>query len=300
MRDFHTKAKVNDGTPLCPQSGFLPCNLGGRLTKTIVQWLAVVAFCFPGLVHAQEIVTLPTRPGVTQSYFIAMAPENPQAIAVLFPGDVGLIRLRKEGDRIKFDNSNFPVRARGQFVKRGVVAAIIDAPSDRQSGFGMSDEFRFSEKHFTDISAVVADLEKRFRGVPLFLIGTSRGTVSVAALAVKFGQQIAGVVLTSTMFRETGPQAKQPGPGLSRFDFKTIKIPLLFVHHASDRCVVTPYGEAARLAKDYPLITVSGGLPPKSDECEPFSAHGYYGKESETVEQIVNWMLKKPFRSKVE
>jgi alpha-beta hydrolase superfamily lysophospholipase len=268
--------------------------------KAIVKWLTVVGYFFPALVQAQEIITFSTRPGVTQSYFLAKAPENPQAIAVLFPGAVGLIHLRKEGDQIKFDTGNFLVRTRSEFVKRGVVAAILDAPSDRQSGFGMSDEFRFSEKHFADISAVVDDLCKRFPGLPLFLIGTSRGTVSAAALAVKFGQQIAGVVLTSTSFQETGMRAKDPGPGLSRFNFKTIKIPLLFVHHVSDRCVTTPYGDAARLSKDYPLITVSGGLSPKSDECEPLSAHGYYGRESETVEEIVNWMLKKPFRSKVE
>jgi len=266
----------------------------------IVKWLTLTGFFFPAVVHAQEIITLPTRPSVTQSYFLAKVPENPQAIGVLFPGGAGLIHLRQEGDQIKFDTANFLVRARSEFIKRGVVAAILDAPSDRQDGFGMSDEFRFSDKHFADISAVVDDLHKRFPGLPLFLIGTSRGTVSAAALAVNFGQQVAGVVLTSTCFEETGKRAKDPGPGLSRFNFKSIKIPVLFVHHVSDRCGITPYSEAARLSKNYPLITVSGGLPPKSDECEPLSAHGYYGKESETVEEIVNWMLKKPFRSKVE
>lgn len=268
--------------------------------KGTVRWLVVVGFLFATLVHAQEIVTLPTRAGATQSYFLARAPENPQAVAVLFPGAVGLIHLRKEGNQLKFDTGNFLVRTRVEFIKRGVVAAIIDAPSDRQSASGMSDEFRFSEQHFTDISAVVEDLNKRFPSVPLFLIGTSRGTVSAAPLAVKFGQKIAGVVLTSTFFRQTGRQATDPGPGLSRFDFKTIKIPLLFVHHIKDGCVVTPYDDAVRLSKDYPLISVFGGLPPKSDECDALSAHGYYGKESETVEEIVNWMLKKPFRSKVE
>jgi hypothetical protein len=28
-------------------------------------------------------------------------------------------------------------------------------------------------------------------------------------------------------------------------------------------------------------------------ECEAFSQHGFYGKESETVEQTVNWMVEK-------
>jgi len=75
----------------------------------------------------------------------------------------------------------------------------------------MSDEFRFSEEHSNDIAAVVADLKTRLPDLPLFLVGTSRGTVSAASLAVKLSQQVAGVVLTSTMFRETGSRAKVSG-----------------------------------------------------------------------------------------
>lgn len=37
-------------------------------------------------VDAQEIVVLPTRPQVTQSYFLARVPREPQAVVVLFPG----------------------------------------------------------------------------------------------------------------------------------------------------------------------------------------------------------------------
>jgi hypothetical protein len=31
-----------------------------------------------------------------------------------------------------------------------------------------------------------------------------------------------------------------------------------------------------------------------------FSQHGFLGKESETVEEIVNWMLKKPMREEIK
>jgi hypothetical protein len=248
---------------------------------------------------AQEIVTLSTRPGVTQAYFIASLPQNREVIAVLFPGGAGLIRLRQEGGQVKFSPNNFVVRTRGDFVKRGVIASIVDAPSDLQ-GEGMSDEFRLGEKHFEDIFAMVTDLGKRFPRVPVYLVGTSRGTISAAALGARFSSGISGVVLTSTVFRQAGARAKEPGPGLSRFDFSTIKVPLLFVHHVSDQCGVTPYADAVRLADKYPLISVLGGRPPESGPCDPLSAHGYFGKESETVEQIVNWMLKKPFRDKVE
>ena len=270
--------------------------------RRVVAGLAIVFWLFSAGIsaRAQEIVTLQTRPNVTQSYFLTSAPKELQAIAVLFPGSGGTIQLRNEGGQPKFAGGNFLVRSRSEFVKRGVIAAIVDAPSDQQSGWGMTDEFRLGEDHAADMSAVVEDLRKRLPNLSLFLIGTSRGTISAAALAVRLKQPIAGTVLTSSMFRAAGRNSKEPGPGLSKFDFATIQTPLLFVHHVSDQCEFTPYGDAARLSEKYPLITVFGGAPPQSGPCDAFSAHGYFGKESETVEQIVNWMLKKPFLHEVK
>jgi hypothetical protein len=260
----------------------------------------LVLWVWSNSANAQEIVTLPTRANVTQSYLLTNAPGEPQAVALLFPGSGGLIQLRSEGGQPKFAGGNFLIRSRSEFIKRGVIAAILDAPSDQQSGWGMSDEFRLGGDHFTDISAVVADLNKRFPGVAVFLIGTSRGTISAAALGARFGPRIAGAVLTATMFREVGRKSNTPGPGLSRFDFSTIQIPLLFAHHVSDQCRSTPYGDAKGYSEKFPLITVRGGLPPQSPPCEARSQHGFLGKESETVEQIVNWMLKKPFLYEVK
>jgi pimeloyl-ACP methyl ester carboxylesterase len=180
------------------------------------------------------------------------------------------------------------------------VTSFVDAPSDMKAGWGMTDEFRLGEEHTIDIAAVVGDLRKRVPSLPIFLIGTSRGTISAASLGARFETPIDGVVLTSTMFRAAGGKSNEPGPGLSRFDFARIKAPLLFVHHVSDQCASTPYGEAARLAEKYPLITVFGGAPPQSGPCDPFSAHGFFGKERETVEQIVNWLLKKPFEHEIK
>jgi len=72
------------------------------------------------------------------------------------------------------------------------------------------------------------------------------------------------------------------------------------VHHHQDGCQITPYAEARRQSDRYPLISVSGGKPPQSEPCEALSAHGYLGKEPETVEAIVHWMLKKPYRKEIE
>jgi hypothetical protein len=89
--------------------------------------------------------------------------------------------------------------------------------------------------------------------------------------------------------------ANRRRPGLSGFDFSTIAVPLLFVHHVEDGCNTTPYSAAKRLADRYPVISVSGGPPPQSKPCEAMSAHGFLGREADTVDAIARWMLKQPY-----
>lgn len=239
----------------------------------------------------QEIVSVSVRSGVTQSYLLLKPKEGtPYAIAVLFPGAAGILGLRGEGSQIEFRPNNFLVRSREEFVRRGVVAAVMDVPSDQPSG--MDDYFRLGSAHAADIRAVVSDLKKRFDGVPVFLVGTSRGTISAAAAGRVLGDTIAGVVLTATVFLAAG--SRSGAPGLSGFDFSAIRVPLLFVHHVDDECRYTPYRSAKGQEPRFALVTISGGEPARSEPCGALSTHGFLGKEQETVEEIVKWMLKKP------
>jgi hypothetical protein len=255
-----------------------------------------LCLCLAFSVQAQEVITLPTRDGVTQSYLLLQpASGPPQAVAVLFPGGGGNIRLRLDDGQIKFSPGNFLVRSRNEFVQGGVAAALLDAPSDQQSG--MTDDFRSGPRHQRDVQAVVADLNQRFAGIPIFFVGTSRGTVSAGYLGRSLAG-ISGVVLTSSVFLAAGKRAS--APGLSGFDFSSIKSPVLLVHHRLDGCNVTPYRAAQQLADRFPLVSVSGGKPAESAPCEALSEHGYLGKESETVDAIVQWMLKKPYRREID
>jgi len=254
--------------------------------------LAFLALGFAACAGAQEIVTLKTRPGVTQSFFIAgMDGRKPRAAALLFVGSEGVIRLRVEGGKIHFQPGNFLPRSRREFIRNGIVPVVLDVPTDQKDG--MSEEFRAGSAHAGDVRAVVAEVKKRYPGVPVFLVGTSKGTISVAYLAVALESEVAGAVLTSTLFYE-GPRHR-PRPLLASFNWSKIRIPVLVVHHAADDCFATPHYEAARLERRFPLVTVKGGQPPKSGPCEPFSAHGFFGKEAETVDAIAAWMLGKPF-----
>ncbi|HEX9396347.1 MAG TPA: hypothetical protein VF943_06340 [Burkholderiales bacterium] len=258
-----------------------------------MRFCVIVLLAFSAATEAQEIVTLASRPGVTQSFFVAgMGGRKPEAVALLYVGGDGIIRLRMEGGQPKFSTNNFLPRSRGEFIRNGVQPVVMDSPSDQPSG--LTDHYRSSEQQAEDARAVLAELKKRFAQLPVFLVGTSRGTISAAFLGRALGNEVAGVVLTSTLF--LSPR----GASLSGFDYASIKAPLLFVHHREDTCQQTPYNEAHRLSARYPLISVKGGKPAESGPCDPFAAHGYWGNEHEIVDAIAAWMLKKPYSREID
>ena len=106
---------------------------------------------------------------------------------------------------------------------------------------------------------------------------------------------VQGVVLSSTV-----TNSDRAGTGLSAFDFGSIKVPVLLVHHRDDGCRSSPYYGAERLAKKFPLISVSGGDPPQSEPCEAMSQHGYLGREAPTAQAIRNWMLGREFAREIQ
>jgi len=245
--------------------------------------------------HAREVVTLQTRPGVSLSFFIAdMGAVKPQAVALLLIGGGGNIRLRMEEGQVKFGQQNFLPRSRREFIAEGILPVILDNPTDQQAGAGMSDDFRASAEHTADLRAVINEVKRRHPGLPVFLVGTSRSTISAAHQGRALGNELAGVVLSSSLFW-VGKQ-----PALSAFDFSSVKIPLLVVHHREDACQHTPYRDAERLGARFPLVSVKGGKPPETGPCDPLAPHGFYGKEAGTVGAIAAWMLGKPFAKEIQ
>lgn len=255
-----------------------------------MKWLAALLFAagVAPVLAAEEVITIPTRDGVTESYLLVSAPASkPHVVVLSFIGGTGVINMRERATKgpLRFGpGANFLIRVRESFADGGMVDAIIDAPSDRLPK-GIDDAFRMSAQHAADIATVVGDLRKRYPDAKIYAIGTSRGTTSVATLAAQHPDLFSGVVLSSTV-----TMADRVGPNLSRFDFSGIRIPALLVHHRDDACRSSPYSGAERLASRIPLTTVEGGDPPQSDACEPQSPHGYLGREKATSDAIKGWI----------
>ncbi|HKI65099.1 MAG TPA: alpha/beta hydrolase, partial [Burkholderiales bacterium] len=90
----------------------------------------------------------------------------------------------------------------------------------------------------------------------------------------------------------TVTQETRKGEGLSRFDFGSLKVPVLLVHHKSDSCHVTPYYAVEKIAQEhrFPLVTVTGSAGARGDDCQAFSYHGYAGRETQVAAAIMQWV----------
>jgi pimeloyl-ACP methyl ester carboxylesterase len=235
---------------------------------------------------ADDTRTIPTRPGVTQAFLLVRPTGAPVASVVLFAGGNGLLAL---GSGKLGLAGNFLVRNRGRFAAQGLVVAVIDSPSDHPGGL---DGFRTSAAHAEDVRAVIAALRQE-ANVPVWLIGTSMGTVSAANVAARLtagGPD--GIVLTSTVTRVGRERIETVGD----VRLAEIRVPTLVVHHKNDACKSTPYADSPSLLRDLKqapkreLLAFDGGESPRSGPCEAFAAHGYIGLDAEVVTGIVGWI----------
>jgi hypothetical protein len=241
---------------------------------------------------AEEVKTIPTRPGVTQSFLLLRRSETPAATVILFAGGDGALRLGPDG-RMGALGGNFLVRNRARFAEYGFMVAVPDAPSDHASGLS---RFRAGKEHAEDIRAMIATL-RAMAPAPVWLVGTSMGTVSAANGAARLHEGGPdGLVLTSTITRWN----KNQGESVGDVKLKDIRIPTLLVHHREDACPFTPFSDIPGVLRDLAkaprreLIAFEGGDPPQSSPCEARAAHGYLGLDAQVVKAIADWITASP------
>jgi pimeloyl-ACP methyl ester carboxylesterase len=240
----------------------------------------------PARAADEERMTIPTRPGVTDSFLLDRPAGAPVASVVLYTGGNGVLRKTM---------GNFLIRSRLDFAAEGLLVAAVEAPSDRPTGLV---QFRTSAEHAEDARAVIAALRK-IADVPVWLVGTSMGTVSAASVAARLtdgGPD--GIVLTSTVTR----WSKLEVESTNDVDLRAIRVPVLIVHHEQDGCFASPPSGAALLPRQLVnapvtrFLEVTGGDPPRSGPCDALAAHGYLGIEKRVVAAIAKFIRETPPR----
>ena len=260
------------------------------LGKIVATAALLLAWGRPAIA-GEDLIQLPTRPGVMQPFWVMTPPGKPVASVILFTGGPGILGSAR---RPVLKGMNFLIRSRDKFAAAGFLVASVDVPSDHQEGLG---NFRDTAEHAQDVAAVIAYLRQK-APVKVWLIGTSMGTISAANVAARLKSGGAdGVVLTSSIVAHGSRRSGGPQSSLADLvDIAQIVIPTLVVHNKEDACGLCPFSEVPSFVERFThaprkeLIAVSGGDTPLSDPCEALSRHGYLGIEDEVVGDVVRWI----------
>jgi pimeloyl-ACP methyl ester carboxylesterase len=233
-----------------------------------------------------SLIKVPTRPDVKTTLFWEPK-EGAKATVFLFPGGGGGFGKVEDG---KATSNNFLVRTAPYFLAQGFNVAIFGRPGDSDD---LDYADRISETHLTDVRGVL-DAVKSKSVAPIWIVGTSRGTVSATAMAINVRDpSVVGLVLTSSVvnYKKVGAVPRQ--------NLEAINLPVLVLHHSKDACVhCQPHEVPAILRglKNAPVkkeIVVSGGENPSGDPCAGQHWHGFVGMEKEAVSLITDW-IKQP------
>ena len=209
-------------------------------------------------------------------------------VVILFAGGRGATRVSPDG-RIGQLAGNFLIRSRDLFRAQGFTTVVFDAPSDNERDLRW---FQDSDEFAADVGAVIRHLRKTLK-LPIWLVGTSRGTVSAANAAARLRENRPdGVVFSSTLF-ESGRWSD-----VFDFELEKVTVPALIVHHRKDECEYTAPAEVpafrARLTHAMPLkVMWFDGGEATGGPCRARHYHGFNGIEAQVIAAIAAW-LKKP------
>jgi hypothetical protein len=232
--------------------------------KTLLRGVAL-AFTLHGAAWASDAL-VPVVPQGGDKFGYVLTTRSLATIkygVVLMPGGNGRLNPRMEGANLALAaGGNFLIRSREQFAGPQFVAASTDATTTPAR-----------------ILAITQDLEKRYGGIAIYVIGTSKSTEATMALAKSLDGQVAGFVHSSSM------------NAISSFDPRGLKSRNLIVLHRQDACRATSPSAGVSSHNKYgtELIEMEGGKS-TGDDCEAYAHHGYYGIEAETVARIEEWI----------
>jgi dienelactone hydrolase len=196
-------------------------------------------------------------------------------------------------------HTNFLVRTRYLFAAEGFVVAVIDAASDFLAhnhglrGHRLPDR-QYGKEYLDDLKAVINDLRGDFPDLPLWAVGTSRGSISAAVAAAELDDPPDGLVLTSSL---TGPDSNgdlRP----QNIDLEDVEVPTLIVTNKEDECRITKPEDSKDLKKRFtaaPKVKIrqfKGRITPLSRSCRSLSGHGFFGIEQKVIKAITKFIKK--------
>ena len=256
------------------------------MPRFILIWTMVFPFffCWGAKANDTVVVKLKTRGNVNLPFLFSKNP-NPLAVLLLFEGGPGMPSFPFQ------QRSGFMTKSLKFFVKHGFNVILLQPPDDqRDFRGGMHPNYRETKEHLMDVEKIISWVEAHI-DLPLWLLGISLGTRSVANVAIKTTKKIKGIVLLSS---STNPPEQTKS--VQNFGLELLKIPVLTIAHNNDNCPGTPplgakeIIEKAVSSKKAVARIFFGGKQVGLHPCRPMTYHTFFGIERKVVAVIAKFI----------
>jgi hypothetical protein len=245
-------------------------------------------------------------PSVTLSFdLVVPTGGSPTKVVILLPGGNGILGLSSTGIGQAADN--FCVRTRQLFASAGLVVVVPEPASDRlvpASDPPGLDNFRDTPQHASDLSDLVAYANKTYAGLPVWMVSTSRGTISATNALANAKNKPDHIVLTSTVtVTPSGAADQENVSDVPNYEGALAAAAggLLMISDSLDACGASPPEDAQELAQEVGcehFVLIAGGPTPPSAGTDPdgvcggLAYHGFYGSDDLVVNMhIVPFMM---------
>lgn len=260
---------------MCPHARKLIVAITGLVTALL---------CLGSAAAEERMVRIALDRGQAHIPAAVLDHDKATATLILLPGGDGGTGRMIDG---KPGSNNFLARSRALFAERGFNVVVAFRASDLQR---LEIPYRHGTEHIAEVRQVIAWARREF-GKPVWLVGTSLGSISATAATLALGRdEVAGLVLTSSI------TPTQISGSVTRQEIERIAVPTLVMHHRLDACRLCVPAEAARLiermhaAPAKKFLLVEGGSDPRGNACQALHWHGFINYERETVQALTDWI----------
>jgi ribosomal protein L39E len=256
--------------------------------KTLAFWAILATLGFGCPVQAQEghpgqVIEVESR-GVKVPVFAVWRADAVASVVLYSGGGGGFGQIAEDGWP---SSGNFLIRTGKLWASHPFNVVMVGRPADIPD---LDGPVRTGEQHAQDNLEMFRAIKENSQA-PIWIIGSSMGTISATAAAIQDKHHlVSGVVLTSSVTSYRIPGA------VRRQDLAKIRVPVFVVHHEKDACKVCTPHEAKDIADDLknaPIkktLLVSGGSGAIGNPCGAQHWHGFIGMEKEVIDLIAAWI----------
>src|SRR5215510_3088589 len=274
-----------------------------QIAKLLAGSLLLLTLVAPTFAQGPEAVTIDSNLTIRHRPFSPVLFVIARGSVILLAGGNGVLDLIQTGGQagdIRDLQGNFLIRSARRFLNARYNVAMLDAAPAFPGPDGLNNQ-RLTQAHADHIGAVIGVVRVRWPNKPVWLIGTSNGTLSAVNAAARLtGSALpTGVVLTSSITASGTPPDETgtvlaANPGLANITVST-----LVAWHAQDECPLSASAFAQAVFNGLtglPAVkkggfVATGGSPNIAvPRCSAFHRHGFNGAEASVLTAIVGFM----------